>query len=285
MWVKGLSRGFAPLFVCVGMASGQTLPTSARIESVPLELTMPERYQIANSLEPIRQVTLVAPADGFIRSMESRLGAPVRESQEIAQLDRAEGLAILKLASAELKEKQASKGIPADVKQAQVEAAQARVDLAKLALDRCTLRAPFTGRVMQLPVCRRSIRRQGGDRRSTCRRHGFEDHRAGRSPQRLVRILAHGFRRGTRRYREGSGDPAAAGAVRHAARTGNAVRRRPGHHPESSGGARTRPARPPNHNPGRTNRHRGQACRKTRERRRNRGPHDSGDQERICHDH
>ena len=27
--------------------SGQTLPTAARIESVPLELTMPERYQVA----------------------------------------------------------------------------------------------------------------------------------------------------------------------------------------------------------------------------------------------
>ena len=107
MFVKGLSRGFGVLLVWVGIASGQTLPTSARIESVPLELTMPERYQVAEFLEPIRRVTLIAPADGFVRSIEFRLGAAVRELQEIAQLDRNEASARLKMALAEVKEKQA----------------------------------------------------------------------------------------------------------------------------------------------------------------------------------
>ena len=93
MFVKGLSRGFALLSSWVGIAGGQTLPTSARIESIPLELTMPERYQVAELLEPIRRVTLIAPADGFVRSIEFRLGAPVRELQEIAQLDRSEASA------------------------------------------------------------------------------------------------------------------------------------------------------------------------------------------------
>ena len=116
MFVKGLSRGFAVLIVWVGMASGQTLPTAARIESVPLELTMPERYQVTEVLEPIRRVTLVAPADGFVRSIEARLGATVRESQEIAQLDRTEAAARLKMASAEVKEKQASAQSPATLK-------------------------------------------------------------------------------------------------------------------------------------------------------------------------
>ncbi|HEX3447002.1 MAG TPA: hypothetical protein VHS97_02045, partial [Isosphaeraceae bacterium] len=69
---KALSRGLALWFASMGVACGQTVPTAARIESVPIELSMPERYQVAESLEPIRQVTLVAPADGFIRSMEIR---------------------------------------------------------------------------------------------------------------------------------------------------------------------------------------------------------------------
>ena len=38
-----------------GWPAAQTLPTAARIESVPLELTMPERYQVTEVLEPIRQ--------------------------------------------------------------------------------------------------------------------------------------------------------------------------------------------------------------------------------------
>jgi multidrug efflux pump subunit AcrA (membrane-fusion protein) len=153
---KGLSRGFALLLLWAATAPAQTLPTSARIESIPLELTMPERYQVNEMLEPIRRVTLVAAADGFIRSMDVRLGATVRESQEIAQLDRTEASARLKMALAELKEKKAlAKTITnaAGVAEAQVEAAEAGAELAQLALDRCTLRAPFAGRIVALPVC------------------------------------------------------------------------------------------------------------------------------------
>jgi len=138
------------------LASGQAMPTAARLESVPLELTMPERYQVTEVLEPIRRVTLIAPVDGVIRSIDSRLGSMVGESQEVAQLDRAVASLRLKLATAELNEKQAlqksSKPDP-EVTKAQLEAAEARVALAQIDLDRCTLRAPFAGRVTALPVC------------------------------------------------------------------------------------------------------------------------------------
>jgi multidrug efflux pump subunit AcrA (membrane-fusion protein) len=156
MFLKGLSRGFAVLIVWVGMASGQTLPTAARIESIPLELTMPERYQIAEVLEPIRRVTLIAPADGFVRSIEFRLGAPVRESQEIAQLDRTEALARHRMAMADVKVKEAelkAGSQASEVVRSQLDAARARVELAQLALDRCTLHAPFAGQLVGLPVC------------------------------------------------------------------------------------------------------------------------------------
>jgi len=141
--------------VWAGVAVGQTLPTAARIEAVPLELTMPERYQVAEVLEPIRRVTLIAPSDGIVRSMEARLGAAVRESQEIAQLDRTECSARLKVASAELREKQAllkTNKTYTEIYQAQLDAAQARVEIAQLELDRCTLRAPFSGLITAMPV-------------------------------------------------------------------------------------------------------------------------------------
>jgi hypothetical protein len=154
--VKRLSFIFALASLGSGLARGQSLPTTARIESVPIELTMPERYLVAETLEPIRRVTLLAPADGFVRSMESQLGASVRESQEIAQLDRGEFAAQVKIASAEVREKEVVlKANPAasDVLRAQLEAAQGRLELAQVALDRCTLRAPFAGRLVALPVC------------------------------------------------------------------------------------------------------------------------------------
>ena len=158
MFVKGLSRGFGVLIVWAEMASGQTMPTAARIESVPLELTMPERYQVTELLEPIRRVTLIAPADGFVRRIEFRLGALVRESQEIAQLDRNEASARVKVAVAEVKEKEAqlkaagAASPSTEIFRSQLDAARARVELAEIALDRCTLRAPFAGQIVALPV-------------------------------------------------------------------------------------------------------------------------------------
>jgi multidrug efflux pump subunit AcrA (membrane-fusion protein) len=115
---------------------------------------MPERYQVAELLEPIRRVTLIAPADGFIRSIDFRLGSTVRESQEIAQLDRGEASARLRIAMAELKEREAALRVNSTNAelQAQLDAAQARVELAQIALDRCTLRAPFAGQLVAMPV-------------------------------------------------------------------------------------------------------------------------------------
>jgi Barrel-sandwich domain of CusB or HlyD membrane-fusion len=155
MNVLGVSRGFAICLIWAGMACGQTLPVSAKIEAVPLELTMPDRYQIAPVLEPIRKVTLVAPRDGLVRSFSVQLGASVRESQEVAELDRSETAARLRIAQAEVKEKQAlvKRQAADDVARAQLEGAQARAELAQLELDRCTLHAPFAGRVMGIPVC------------------------------------------------------------------------------------------------------------------------------------
>ncbi len=68
------------------VAAAQTLPTAAKIEAVPLELTMPERYQITEVLEPICKVAGRAQ-DGLIRLNRSTLCAVVRDSEEIAQLD------------------------------------------------------------------------------------------------------------------------------------------------------------------------------------------------------
>jgi multidrug efflux pump subunit AcrA (membrane-fusion protein) len=143
------------LVVVLSEARGQGLPTSATIDAIPLELTMPERFQVVSTLEPIRRVLIVAPADGLIRTVDAGLGATVRQTQEIAQFDRAEAAARLTIAEAELKEKQARLAAvqtPDAVGQAQVEAAEARVELARIALDRLTLRAPFPGRIVECPV-------------------------------------------------------------------------------------------------------------------------------------
>ncbi len=155
MGLWGVLRVLGLCLLGAGLGWAQSLPTAATIESIPLELTMPEHYRVTAVLEPVRKVTLVAPADGIVRGLESPLGTVVRASAEVAQLDRAEALARFKIAQAEVKEKQSlgkSNQNYKDVYAAQLEAAQAKAELAQLELDRLTLRAPFAGRIIALPV-------------------------------------------------------------------------------------------------------------------------------------
>jgi multidrug efflux pump subunit AcrA (membrane-fusion protein) len=155
MLVRGIPRAFIVGLVVCASGRGQTLPTSATIDTIPLELTMPERYHVIAVLEPVRRVTLVAPTDGMIRSLGAPLGSMVRAGQEVAQLDRTEANARLRVAQAEVKEKQAllraGKGYE-EMYKAQLEAAEARAELAQLALSRLTLQAPFAGRIVAVPV-------------------------------------------------------------------------------------------------------------------------------------
>src|SRR5271165_3972487 len=134
----GVLRAMVVCLLGAGLGWAQALPTAATIESIPVELTMPEHYRVTAVLEPVRKVALVAPADGIVRGLESPLGTVVRANAEIAQLDRSEALVRFKMAQAEVKERQIlSKSNPnyKDIYTAQLEAAQARAELAQLELD------------------------------------------------------------------------------------------------------------------------------------------------------
>ena len=171
MKVRGVSR-FPTLAMALALAAGlglcfplpslaQAPATTAKVDTLPLSLASPERYQISTDLLPVRSVTLVAPADGIVRSQDARAGAVVRVNQEVAQLDKAESQARLRIAQAEVKEQQASleivkgqagatKGVSHTVAaaQARLDAATARAELSQAELDRCTLRSPFAGRLL-----------------------------------------------------------------------------------------------------------------------------------------
>ena len=157
MRLASLSIAFSLCLSLWGVAWGQTAAAAARIDTTSLRLTMPDPYQVVAVLEPMRRLTIIASADGVLRTVEARLGGPVRESQELAQFDRDEANARLLVAQAEVKEKQAPSKASARTAwascQAQLEAAQARATLAQLELDRCTIRAPFPGRILDVSVC------------------------------------------------------------------------------------------------------------------------------------
>jgi len=130
----------------------QTLPDTAKIEAIPLELKQPDRYQIPSVLEPIKRIPIVVPRGGLVRSMDFAVGSSVQNRAQIAELDRAMGLARVKEAQAHVREMTALlKSAPnREVVEAQLEAAQARADLAAIELDLCTIRAPFSGRLLKI---------------------------------------------------------------------------------------------------------------------------------------
>ncbi|GAC1466451.1 MAG: hypothetical protein NVSMB9_07040 [Isosphaeraceae bacterium] len=135
---------------------GQALPSSARVETEPLDLIAPERYESPSLLVPIRKVTIVAQVDGVVRSQNAKEGDLVREGQVLFQFDKAEASASLRIAQAHVKEQKAVLDTTqVDSKPAQaarLEAAQAREELGRLQVDRCTLRAPFSGRILVADV-------------------------------------------------------------------------------------------------------------------------------------
>ncbi len=161
---RGLTAAMGLLLAASGLARGQVPEASAKVETVPLTLVPPDRYQIPSVLEPVRRVSVMATADGVMRTLDLPVGSAVRSGQEIAGLDRSEAAARLKIAQASVKEMQAaldavksnaqSRGSKPAVDQAEarLEAAKAQAELVQLQLDACTLRAPFAGRLLSAPV-------------------------------------------------------------------------------------------------------------------------------------
>ena len=164
MMSRGMSAAMGLLLAASGLARGQAPEASAKVETVPLTLAPPDRYQIPSVLEPIRRVAVMATADGVMRTFDLPVGSAVRSGQEIAGLDRTEAAARLKISQASVKEMQAALDAvklngqtPANKPalaqaEARLEAAKARAELVQLELDACTLRAPFAGRLLAAPV-------------------------------------------------------------------------------------------------------------------------------------
>lgn len=155
MWFRGCSIALA-LCLCLLGSGGRVMgqATTARIETTGMRLMDPDPYQVTAVLEPVRRVRLIAPADGLIRGVPAHLGENVRESQDLVLFDPTEANARYRVATVELRGRQFGHDKPeTDPDRLRYEAAQAEVDLARAALDRCKVRAPFTGRVVDVPVC------------------------------------------------------------------------------------------------------------------------------------
>ena len=164
MKVSAIAATIVAMLLATFSARGQvasstaTATATAKIDVQPLELIAPERYQVPSVLEPVRRVTLIATSDSILRNQDAKAGAMVRDGQEVAQLDRTEAMAKLKIAQAVVKEEKAllegfkGEATQSAVAEAHLEAALAKAELAQLELDRTTIRAPFAGMLLSSPL-------------------------------------------------------------------------------------------------------------------------------------
>ena len=163
MRLRPLSTVFALATLCPAAMGQGTFqpPTRATVRTEPVSLTYPDRYQVPVALEPARRVSLVAQADGVLRGVSVLYGANVTAGQEVAAFDKAEALAKQKVAQAEVRLAQAEADamkaefaaskvpkLSLDQATAKLEGAAARAEIAQLEVDRCTLKAPFAGRLL-----------------------------------------------------------------------------------------------------------------------------------------
>jgi multidrug efflux pump subunit AcrA (membrane-fusion protein) len=161
-WAVSLVLGAASLTGAQpSQGPGNPNQVAAKVERAPLYLTPPDRYRVTTVVEPLRKVAVMAPSDGVLRTLAVPVGSTVREGQEIARLDTNGAMARLKIAMASVKEmqaefdavKQASRTTTAAaIAEARLDAAKARGELAQMEVESCTLRAPFSGRIMDVLV-------------------------------------------------------------------------------------------------------------------------------------
>ncbi|MEW4530771.1 HlyD family efflux transporter periplasmic adaptor subunit [Maioricimonas sp. JC845] len=135
-------------------------PQQVIIERTPVQLRDPDSYAVSLSLQPIRQIDLVAVTDGITGAVQVKLGANASRQAEAVRLDSAvrqleleRAKALFRVAQAE--QRAASGGGDANA----VEAAEGRLDasraslrLAEHRMDATVIRFPFDGKVMGVHV-------------------------------------------------------------------------------------------------------------------------------------
>lgn len=134
-----------------------------------LKLTDPRTYRVSMHLDAVRTVELVAPVDGYVRSVAAKSGQKLKAQGELLRLDDTKAALLLKRAKANLhavqiEKKLASARNDADqlaLAEARVEAAQAETDVAQFDAEQLVIRGPFNGEIQRMDVVEGQFVRAG----------------------------------------------------------------------------------------------------------------------------
>ncbi|MEZ6058265.1 MAG: HlyD family efflux transporter periplasmic adaptor subunit [Planctomycetaceae bacterium] len=144
-------------------AAGATGGLQVVIERAPLMLRPPSTYDIPLKLQPGREVTLVAMADGVVVSVMAKPGGQkVLSGSEIVRIDaRIRQLELERAKAALAVAVEEEKGAAGSVTKARVAVAEKDVEIAELNLELTSVRVPFEGHLYSLPVVEGAYVRRG----------------------------------------------------------------------------------------------------------------------------
>jgi len=138
-----------------------------QIHREALPLTSPTVYKVHLALAPIRTLELTAPVDGYVRTVNCKLGGKISKESEAIRLEDARAVLLVKGAKARLTGAMIEKGMvqgkgdALKLAEARVEEAQAALELAQLDMTRLIIRAPYAGEVHELHVVEGQFVRAG----------------------------------------------------------------------------------------------------------------------------
>lgn len=155
------SKGFAQANLPVAAAGDQII-----LKREPCRVLEVQKYRVPLSLEAGQTVTLVAPFDSTVKLVSVKPNAKVPVEGEVVKLDNTlqtlnqrRAAAVVKMATAELKEKEESGN--KEIAQLKLEVAKIDLEIATAVLDQSSIRMPFGGEVQRILVTQNQFVRAG----------------------------------------------------------------------------------------------------------------------------
>ena len=129
-------------------------PQTVSIQREAITLRHPRDYYVPLNLKPVRSLTIAAPRDGIIHTVEVKPGDKPTAKAVVVRLDPAIPQAELDRAEAALEvareEQKNATGKAAAVAKASVALAEADLKLANIRMEQTIIRAPFEGQIFRI---------------------------------------------------------------------------------------------------------------------------------------
>ncbi|MCA9022358.1 MAG: HlyD family efflux transporter periplasmic adaptor subunit, partial [Planctomycetaceae bacterium] len=129
-------------------------PQTVSIQREAITLRHPRDYYVPLNLKPLRSLTIAAPIDGIVHTVEVKSGDKLTAKSVVVRLDSSIPQAELDRAEAALEvareEQKNATGKAAAVAKANVALAEADLKLANIRMEQTIVRAPFEGEVFRI---------------------------------------------------------------------------------------------------------------------------------------